>query len=112
MSTNASERPVWPEDRPELTPFLPFVLSIWIDGVLDADELEALRASVDILGRLSESDRTLIKIRVGNAQRTLDKANAQLGNPNFMENAPAKAIAALEKRKTDAAATVERLMGA
>jgi len=61
MSTNPSERPVWPQDRPELTPFLPFVLSIWIDGVLDADELEALRASVDILARLSESDRTVLK---------------------------------------------------
>jgi acyl-CoA oxidase len=59
--SKASERPVWPEDRPQLTPFLPFVLSIWIDGVLDADELAALRTSVDILGRLSESDRTVLK---------------------------------------------------
>jgi len=61
MSTKPSERPVWPEDRPELTPFLPIVLSIWMDGVLDADELEALRAGVDILSRLSESDRTELK---------------------------------------------------
>jgi len=24
----------WPEDEPELVPFLPFVFSVWVDGTL------------------------------------------------------------------------------
>ena len=33
----------WPDDRPELLPFLPVVYAAWSDGVLTATELRAIR---------------------------------------------------------------------
>lgn len=37
---------VWPEDRPELLPFLPMVCAAWIDGVMSAQELATIRDRV------------------------------------------------------------------
>ena len=37
----------WPNDRPELLPFLPMVYAAWSDGVLSASELATIRSRVD-----------------------------------------------------------------
>ena len=51
---------VWPQDLPELVPFMPLVLSVWVDGVLSAAELAALRAHVDAQGWLTPEGRTTL----------------------------------------------------
>jgi acyl-CoA oxidase len=50
----------WPADEPELVPFLPFVFSVWVDGSLTADELAALRRTVDELDWLGAPARALL----------------------------------------------------
>ena len=40
----------WPEDMPELLPFLPLVYVAWSDGVLSAAEFEARKIAVEEAG--------------------------------------------------------------
>jgi acyl-CoA oxidase len=47
MSTLEKRLDAWPDERPELTPFLPFVFCAWADGALSAAELSTFRAHVD-----------------------------------------------------------------
>jgi acyl-CoA oxidase len=47
-------------DHPELTPFLPFLYSVWEDGVLTADELSALRPSVENQAWLSAPSKATL----------------------------------------------------
>src|ERR1044071_2348666 len=47
----------WPEDRPELLPFLPLVYAAWSDGVLSGGELEAIRGRVTAQPWLTEGAR-------------------------------------------------------
>ncbi|MSP63225.1 MAG: acyl-CoA oxidase [Myxococcales bacterium] len=47
----------WPEDRPELLPFLPLVYAAWADGVLTARELEAIRGRISAQDWLEEGAR-------------------------------------------------------
>jgi acyl-CoA oxidase len=51
---------VWPDDEPELVPFLPFVFSVWVDGSLTAAELAALGRTVDSLDWLRADTRSLL----------------------------------------------------
>ena len=55
MSDMTTTQRAWPDDRPELLPFLPLVISVWMDGVLSAEELASLCALVDE-PRLLDSD--------------------------------------------------------
>jgi len=53
MSDSDSGDRSWPQDHPELLPFLPMVVAIWNDGVLSDDELKALERQIgdaDLLG--------------------------------------------------------------
>jgi acyl-CoA oxidase len=50
----------WPEDRPELTPFIPFVIDAWSDGVLSLAEREILLEAVDGLAWLGGGGREVI----------------------------------------------------
>ncbi|MSR21671.1 MAG: acyl-CoA oxidase [Gemmatimonadetes bacterium] len=50
----------WPEDEPELVPFLPFVFSVWVDGSLTPAELAALGRTVEALGWLSPGTRAVL----------------------------------------------------
>ena len=43
MARARTTAPVWPEDRPELLPFLPMVYAAWVDGVMSAQELATIR---------------------------------------------------------------------
>ena len=47
----------WPEDRPELTPFIPFVIDAWSDGSLSSAEQEILLEAVDGLAWLGGGGR-------------------------------------------------------
>lgn len=51
---------VWPDDEPELVPFLPFVFSVWVDGSLSSAELAALGRTVDSLAWLRADTRNLL----------------------------------------------------
>jgi acyl-CoA oxidase len=61
MNSSPVGRREWPNELPELTPFLPFVLSVWDDGILTPEELAALRSGVDPLGRLSDPGRIALE---------------------------------------------------
>lgn len=54
MTEHEPQRVAWPEERPELTPFLPFVWYAWADGVLSPAELGAFRAHVDAQEPISD----------------------------------------------------------
>ncbi len=58
--TRIAKELVWPEDEPELVPFLPFVFSVWVDGSLSAPELAALGRTVDSLDWLRPQARNLL----------------------------------------------------
>ena len=47
VSTQEKRFRAWPDERSELTPFLPFVFCAWADGALSTAELSAFRAHVD-----------------------------------------------------------------
>ncbi|MFW6200690.1 MAG: acyl-CoA dehydrogenase family protein, partial [Gemmatimonadota bacterium] len=47
----------WPEDRPELLPFLPLIHAAWADGVLTPRELEALCGHIESQSWLDDEDR-------------------------------------------------------
>lgn len=49
--------PDWPIEQAELLPFLPLVLSAWMDGALASDEVAALRAHVDAQTWLEPRER-------------------------------------------------------
>jgi acyl-CoA oxidase len=51
----------WPEDRPELLPFLPLVHAAWSDGVLTESEIEALALKIE--GQLWLSGEDLRELR-------------------------------------------------
>lgn len=57
MNVEPSGSLAWPNDRPELIPLLPLVLSVWSDGILSDEELVALCAHVDALEEISRSAR-------------------------------------------------------
>jgi hypothetical protein len=50
----------WPEDRPELLPFLPFVIDAWSDGVLSHAERDILRETLDGLAWLAGDGRAIL----------------------------------------------------
>jgi acyl-CoA oxidase len=52
--------PDWPQDRPELLPFLPLVYAAWADGVLTARELEVIRGRVAAQEWLDEGARNAL----------------------------------------------------
>ncbi|MEQ1854839.1 MAG: acyl-CoA dehydrogenase [Longimicrobiales bacterium] len=58
--TRSAKDLVWPEDEPEIVPFLPFVFSVWVDGTLTAAELAAVRKAVDTLSWLRAETRALL----------------------------------------------------
>lgn len=58
--TPATRDLVWPEDEPELAPFLPFVFSVWVDGTLMPAEISAIREAVDALSWLPAASRAYL----------------------------------------------------
>jgi acyl-CoA oxidase len=58
--TGAAKDLIWPEDRPDLIPFLPFVFSVWVDGSLAPAEVEAVGRTVDSLAWLDADGRRLL----------------------------------------------------
>jgi acyl-CoA oxidase len=50
----------WPEDRPDLVPFIPFVIDAWADGVLSSAEHEILLETVDGLAWLGGGGREVL----------------------------------------------------
>jgi acyl-CoA oxidase len=58
--TGAAQDLVWPEDRPDLIPFLPFVFSVWVDGSLAPGEVEAVGRAVDALAWLVADSRRIL----------------------------------------------------
>jgi len=52
----------WPGDRPELIPFMPFVIDAWSDGVLSSVEREILLETMDGLAWLSGSGRDVLAV--------------------------------------------------
>jgi len=50
----------WPEDRPELLPFLPFVVDAWSDGVLSHAEHDILAETLDGLAWLAGDGREIL----------------------------------------------------
>jgi len=50
----------WPEDRPELLPFLPFVIDAWSDGILSHAERDILAETLDGLAWLSGDGREVL----------------------------------------------------
>ena len=57
VERQASAR-TWPLDRPELTPLLPLVLSVWSDDVISPEELARLDARLVGNGKLSPEARS------------------------------------------------------
>jgi acyl-CoA oxidase len=58
--TGAAKDLTWPEDEPDLVPFLPFVFSVWVDGTLAPAEVAAVGHTIDALAWLdADSRRTL-----------------------------------------------------
>lgn len=47
----------WPEDRPDLIPFMPFVIDAWSDGALSSAEREILEETLDGLAWLAADGR-------------------------------------------------------
>ena len=61
MNAQAAGR-IWPDDRPELTPFLPFLHWVWEDGALSSDELAAFNASIDRQAWLSQESKETLSV--------------------------------------------------
>jgi len=55
--TGAAKDLTWPEDSPDLVPFLPFVFSVWIDGTLAPAEVAAVGHTIDALPWLDAHGR-------------------------------------------------------
>lgn len=50
----------WPEDRPDLLPFVPFVIDAWADGILSGAERDILVETLDGLSWLSGDGREIL----------------------------------------------------
>ncbi|MGD2044909.1 MAG: acyl-CoA dehydrogenase [Gemmatimonadota bacterium] len=61
MKDSTQTAPVWPEDRPDLIPFIPFVLDAWSDGVLSPPEREILGETLHDLPWLGADARGILE---------------------------------------------------
>ncbi len=57
MPRSPTPSKAWPEDLPELLPFLPLVYAAWSDGVLSGAELDAIRGRVSAQSWLNQGAR-------------------------------------------------------
>jgi len=55
--TGKSKDLTWPDDETDLVPFLPFVFSVWVDGMLAPGEVSAIARAVDSLDWLDARSR-------------------------------------------------------